>query len=136
MTDYFASLPYFLKEYIHTSRWIEFRDIQLRAFEVLLGSKDHLLLSSGTSSGKTEAAMFPVIASLYADPPKSVGVLYISPLKALIDDQFGRLSLVLRDSNIKLTSWHGEAETGMKDSLRRDPSGILQITPESLQGLV
>ena len=136
MTDYFSGLPYFLKEYIHTSKWTEFRDIQLRAFEVLLGSKDHLLLSSGTSSGKTEAAMFPVIASLYADPPKSVGVLYISPLKALIDDQFGRLTLVLRDSNIKLTSWHGEAETGMKDSLRRDPSGILQITPESLQGLV
>ncbi len=136
MTDYFAGLPYFLKEYIHTSRWTEFRDIQLRAFEVLLGSSDHLLLSSGTSSGKTEAAMFPVIASLYADPPKSVGALYISPLKALIDDQFGRLTLVLRDSNIKLTSWHGEAETGMKDSLRRDPSGILQITPESLQGLV
>ncbi len=136
MTDYFAGLPYFLKEYIHTSRWTEFRDIQLRAFEVLLGSEDHLLLSSGTSSGKTEAAMFPVIASLYADPPKSVGALYISPLKALIDDQFGRLTLVLRDSNIKLTSWHGEAETGMKDSLRRDPSGILQITPESLQGLV
>ena len=136
MTDYFSGLPYFLKEYIHTSRWTEFRDIQLRAFEVLLGSKDHLLLSSGTSSGKTEAAMFPVIASLYSDPPKSVGALYISPLKALIDDQFGRLTLVLRDSNIKLTSWHGEAETGMKDSLRRDPSGILQITPESLQGLV
>ena len=136
MTDYFSGLPYFLKEYIHTSRWTEFRDIQLRAFEVLLGSKDHLLLSSGTSSGKTEAAMFPVIASLYSDPPKSVGALYISPLKALIDDQFGRLTLVLRDSNIKLTGWHGEAETGMKDSLRRDPSGILQITPESLQGLV
>ena len=136
MTDYFSGLPYFLKEYIHTSRWTEFRDIQLRAFEVLLGSRDHLLLSSGTSSGKTEAAMFPVIASLYEDPPKSVGALYISPLKALIDDQFGRLTLVLRDSGIKLTSWHGEAETGMKDSLRRDPSGILQITPESLQGLV
>ena len=136
MTDYFAGLPYFLKEYIHTSRWTEFRDIQLRAFEVLLGSEDHLLLSSGTSSGKTEAAMFPVIASLYDDPPKSVGALYISPLKALIDDQYGRLALVLRDSGIRLTSWHGEAETGMKDGLRREPSGILQITPESLQGLV
>lgn len=136
MTDYFSGLPGFLKEYIHTSRWTEFRDIQLRAFEVLAGSEDHLLLSSGTSSGKTEAAMFPVIASLYTDPPKGVGALYISPLKALIDDQFGRLTLVLRDSGIKLTSWHGEAETGMKDGLRRDPSGILQITPESLQGLV
>ena len=136
MTDHFSSLPPFLKEYIHTSRWTEFRDVQLRAFEVMDGTDSHLLLSSGTSSGKTEAAMFPVIASLHRDPPKGVGALYISPLKALIDDQFGRLSLVLRDSYIELTSWHGESEAGMKERLRKDPSGILQITPESLQGLV
>ena len=136
MTDYFSRLPAFLKEYIHTSRWTEFRDVQLRAFEVLFGSDSHLLLSSGTSSGKTEAAMFPVIASLHSDRPDGIGALYISPLKALIDDQFGRLSLVLRDSDITLTSWHGEAESGMKERLRKDPSGILQITPESLQGLV
>lgn len=136
MTDYFSRLPPFLKEYIHTSRWTEFRDIQLRAFEVLFGSDRHLLLSSGTSSGKTEAAMFPVIASLFNDPPKGIGALYISPLKALIDDQFGRLELILRDSYIRLTSWHGESEQGMKDTLKREPSGILQITPESLQGLV
>ena len=136
MTDYFSTLPPFLKEYIHTSRWTEFRDVQIRAFEVMGGTDSHLLLSSGTSSGKTEAAMFPVIASLHADPPKGVGALYISPLKALIDDQFGRLALVLRDSYINLTSWHGESETAMKDRLRKDPSGILQITPESLQGLV
>ncbi len=134
--NYFDGLPPFLKEYIHTSRWTEFRDIQVRAFEVMFGSDSHLLLSSGTSSGKTEAAMFPVIASLYSDPPKTIGALYISPLKALIDDQFGRLALVLRDSYIQLTSWHGESELGMKDRLRKDPSGILQITPESLQGLV
>ena len=136
MTDHFSSLPPFLKEYIHTSRWTEFRDVQLRAFEVMDGTDSHLLLSSGTSSGKTEAAMFPVIASLHRDPPNGVGALYISPLKALIDDQFGRLSLVLRDSYIELTSWHGESEAGMKERLRKDPSGILQITPESLQGLV
>ena len=136
MTDHFSSLPPFLKEYIHTSRWTEFRDVQLRAFEVMDGTDSHLLLSSGTSSGKTEAAMFPVIASLHRDPPKGVGALYISPLKALIDDQFGRLSLVLRDSYIELTSWHGESEAGMKERLWKDPSGILQITPESLQGLV
>ena len=136
MTDYFSGLPPFLKEYIHTSRWTEFRDIQLRAFEVMFGSDSHLLLSSGTSSGKTEAAMFPVIASLHEDPPKGIGALYISPLKALIDDQFGRLTLVLRDSDIQLTSWHGESEVGMKERLRKEPSGILQITPESLQGLV
>ena len=43
---------------------------------------------------------------------------------------------MLRDSDIQLTSWHGESEVGMKERLRKEPSGILQITPESLQGLV
>jgi Lhr-like helicase len=44
MTDHFSSLPPFLKEYIHTSRWTEFRDVQLRAFEVMDGTDSHLLL--------------------------------------------------------------------------------------------
>lgn len=135
MTDYFKDMPRFLKEYIHTSGWTEFRDVQMRAFEVLYGTGSHLLLSSGTSSGKTEAAMFPVIDSLCKNPPDGVGALYISPLKALIDDQFGRLTLVLRNSEIGLTSWHGEASASAKERFRNDPKGILQITPESLQGL-
>lgn len=135
MNDYFSKLPSFLKEYIHNSRWTEFREVQTKAFDVLFNTDSHLLLSSGTSSGKTEAAMFPVIASIYSDPPKSIGLLYVSPLKALIDDQFGRLELILRDSDIRVTSWHGEADAGMKERLLREPSGILQITPESLQGL-
>ena len=136
MTDHFSELPWFLREYVHESRWSSFRDIQTQAFDIFRRGDDHILISAGTSSGKTEAAMFPVITSLYNNPPDSIGALYIGPLKALIDDQFRRMDPILRDSGIRITGWHGESSKAMKDRLIREPSGILQITPESLQNMI
>ena len=132
----FDSLPWFLKEYVHRSGWTGFREVQEKAFDVLFGKDCHLLISSGTSSGKTEAAMFPVVSSLYSNPPRSIGALYVGPLKALIDDQFQRLEPMLRDSYIEVTGWHGDVGAGDKNRLLETPSGILQTTPESLQNIV
>ena len=136
MTDRFNSLPWFLREYIHENRWEGFRGIQERAFDVLFGRDSHLLISSGTSSGKTEAALFPAVSSIYSNPPRSIGALYVGPLKALIDDQFQRLEPMLKDSYIEVTGWHGDIDPESKKKLLDVPSGILQITPESLQNIV
>jgi len=136
MSDYFEKLPWFIKEYIHNCRWSGFRDIQVQTFDLFYSSDDHILISSGTSSGKTEAAMFPVISSLYNNPTEGIGALYIGPLKALIDDQFERLGPVLGESELKVTGWHGDIGQSHKTKLMDDPSGILQITPESLQNII
>ena len=136
MSEYFEKLPWFVKEYIHNCRWSGFREIQTKAFESFYSTDDHILISAGTSSGKTEAAMFPVIGSLYNNPPGSVGALYIGPLKALIDDQFERMGPVLGESELRITGWHGEIGQASKKRLMDDPSGILQITPESLQNIL
>ena len=136
MKGRFNSLPWFLKEYIHSNRWEGFREVQERAFDVLFGSDSHLLISSGTSSGKTEAALFPVVSSIYSNPPRSIGAVYVGPLKALIDDQFQRLEPMLKDSYIEVTGWHGDIGPESKRRLLDVPSGILQITPESLQNIV
>ncbi len=136
MNDHFDRLPWFLKEYIHRCRWSGFRDIQNQTFDVFYSTDDHILISAGTSSGKTEAAMFPVIGSLYVNPPGSIGALYIGPLKALIDDQFSRMGPVLGESEIKVTGWHGDINRNSKIKLTENPTGILQITPESLQNIV
>ena len=136
MTDHFADLPWFLKEFVYNNKWGSFREIQTRAFDIFKGCDDHILISAGTSSGKTEAAMFPVITSLYTNPPEGIGAMYIGPLKALIDDQFERMEPILKDSYINITGWHGEASRTKKDALLEFPSGILQITPESLQNLI
>ena len=136
MIDRFRELPWFLKEYVYENRWSGFRDVQVKAFDVLFGGDDHLLISSGTSSGKTEAAMFPVVSSLYNNRPCSVGALYVGPLKALIDDQFSRLTPMLKDSYITVTGWHGDVSREARNRLIDNPSGILQITPESLQNII
>lgn len=136
MTDRLKDLPWFLREYIHAHRWSGFREVQVRAFDVLFGSDDHLLISSGTSSGKTEAALFPVISSLYRFPTAGIGALYVGPLKALIDDQHDRLEVILRESGVEVTGWHGDIARNIKERVTVFPTGILQITPESLQNLI
>ena len=136
MTDHFSSLPWFLREYVHSRRWGSFRAIQEATFDYFRRGDDHILISAGTSSGKTEAAMFPVITSLYNNPSDTVGALYIGPLKALIDDQFDRMDGILRESGIPVTGWHGDVDRNRKARFLDAPSGLLQITPESLQNIV
>ncbi len=136
MSDLFSDLPWFVQEHIHSNGWTDFRSIQLETYERFVQGDEHILISAGTSSGKTEAAMFPVISSLYREPCEGIGALYIGPLKALIDDQFDRIAPVLKDSGIKVTGWHGDVGQHTRKKVLNDPSGILQITPESLQNIV
>ncbi|MHB1483099.1 MAG: DEAD/DEAH box helicase [Saccharofermentanales bacterium] len=134
--DTFDRLAPFIQEYIYQNNWEELRGNQVAACEVIFDSDDNLLLSSGTASGKTEAAFLPVLTELYNKPSNSVGVMYISPLKALINDQFKRLELLLLDSNLPVTKWHGDASLTQKNKLIKNPEGLLQITPESLESLI
>ncbi len=134
--DIFGRLAPFIQEFIYRNGWEELRPNQVAACEVIFDSDDNLLLSSGTASGKTEAAFLPVLTELYHHLSASVGVLYISPLKALINDQFKRLEQLLLDSNIPVTKWHGDASEVKKNRLIKHPEGILQITPESLESLL
>ncbi|MCL1803976.1 MAG: DEAD/DEAH box helicase [Eubacteriaceae bacterium] len=134
--DVFDRLAPFIQDFIYQNKWEELRGIQVAACEIIFETDDNLLLSSGTASGKTEAAFLPVLTELYNKPSKSVGVMYISPLKALINDQFKRLEQLLLDSNIPVVKWHGDASQSKKDELVKDPQGLLQITPESLESLI
>lgn len=134
----FARFPDFIKEYIYGHGWSELRDVQLEAARVIFETDSNLLLSSSTASGKTEAAFFPIISDIVENPPEkmSVSVLYIAPLKSLINDQFYRLEDLLDESGIPLTHWHGDVAASHKTKLLKEPSGILQITPESLEAMV
>ena len=129
----FSLFPDFIKEYIYSHGWTELREIQLAAAHAIFETDDNLLLSSSTASGKTEAAFFPIIADIVnsQDAPNSISVLYIAPLKSLINDQFYRLEELLDMSGITVTHWHGDVSQSHKSRLLKNPEGILQITPES-----
>ena len=134
----FSMFPDFIKEYIYTHGWNELRDIQIDAARVIFETDANLLLSSSTASGKTEAAFFPIISEVISEPDynESISVLYIAPLKSLINDQFLRLEELLDMTGITLTHWHGDVGASHKSKLLKNPSGILQITPESRESML
>ena len=125
-----------IQQYIYQNGWTSLRGIQAAAGDALFNTDANLLLSASTASGKTEAAFFPVITLLQEDPPTSVGCLYIAPLKALINDQFVRLNDICEESGVAVWHWHGDVSQSQKKKLLKHPSGILQITPESLEAML
>lgn len=126
----------FIQEYIYSHNWESLREVQVEAAKVLFDTDCNLLLSSATASGKTEAAFFPLISMLYENPASSFGVLYIAPLKSLINDQFRRLEELLDLTEIPVFHWHGDVATSHKQRALAHPAGILQITPESLEAML
>ena len=126
----------FIQDYIYHSGWQTLRAVQNAAGEAIFGTDENVLLTASTASGKTEAAFFPILTLLDENPSSTVGVLYIAPLKALINDQFGRLNELCEEQGIAVSRWHGDVAQSGKRRLLKKPSGILQITPESLESLM
>lgn len=126
----------FIQDFIYQHEWENLRAIQVAAADAIFNTDDNVLLAASTASGKTEAAFFPILTEFWEDPPRSVGALYIGPLKALINDQFARLTDLCEEADIPVWHWHGDVAASRKARLMKNPSGILQITPESLEALL
>lgn len=134
--DIFSRYAPFVQDFIYRNGWDNLRAIQVAAGDAIFNTKENVLLSASTASGKTEAAFFPILTLLSEDPPASVGVIYIGPLKALINDQFLRLNELCEEGNIPVWHWHGDVAQSHKNKMVKHPSGILQITPESLEAML
>lgn len=132
----FEKLAPFIQDYIYRNNWEELREVQVAACDVVFNSDANLLIATPTASGKTEAAFLPVITELYNKPANSVGALYIAPLKALINDQFVRIEELLEEAYIPVTKWHGDSSQALKNKLLKNPKGIIQTTPESLEAML
>ena len=126
----------FIQDFIYAHDWESLRSIQVAAADAIFNTEDNVLLTASTASGKTEAAFFPILTEFWENPPASVGALYIGPLKALINDQFVRLNDLCAEADIPIWHWHGDVSQSHKAKLIKKPSGILQITPESLEALL
>ncbi len=111
------------------------RDAQEWAVPVLVDADQDVIIAAATAAGKTEAAFLPILTNLLNrdDPPGSV--LYISPLKALINDQWDRLSRLCEQLEIPVVAWHGDISSSKKHRFLKSPEGVLLITPESLEAL-
>mgnify|MGYP002511346144 CR=1 FL=1 len=132
----YERLADFIQDYIYDNGWEHLSSMQIRAVGAVLEKKHNLLFTAGTAMGKTEAALMPALTDIYEHPADSVGILYISPLKALINDQFCRMEEMLAGTGLFITKWHGDAAVSRKEKLLCVPGGILQTTPESLEAML
>ncbi|MBO7475031.1 MAG: DEAD/DEAH box helicase [Ruminococcus sp.] len=126
----------FIQDFIYRSGWESLRAIQAAAGDAIFNTDENVLLTASTASGKTEAAFFPILTLFTEDMPRSVGAIYIGPLKALINDQFSRLNALCEEADIPVWHWHGDVAQSHKNKMLKNPSGILQITPESLEAML
>ncbi|MEU0532158.1 DEAD/DEAH box helicase [Amycolatopsis tolypomycina] len=115
--------------------WSELRDVQDAAIPAILGGDTDVLIGAATAAGKTEAAFLPICSKLADHSGPGIQALYVGPLKALINDQFRRTEELCEALEIRTHRWHGDVAGTRKQALLRAPSGILLITPESLEAM-
>lgn len=124
-----------IQRWIWDQGWTDLRDIQERAIGPILDEGRDVIIAAATAGGKTEAAFLPICSRIIEQPTGSVRALYVSPLKALINDQFDRLDRLCERLEIPVHRWHGDVSSSQKRQVLSDPAGILLITPESLEAL-
>ncbi|MDP9480101.1 MAG: DEAD/DEAH box helicase [Actinomycetota bacterium] len=118
-----------------TLRWTEFRPVQDLTIAAVLEGKNTLVLAP-TAGGKTEAAFFPVLDLLYSKPAEGVGCVYVSPLRALLNNQEGRVRQLARLVGLDAFKWHGDVGASGRNRFLKDPTSVLMTTPESLEVLL
>ncbi|MDV5861556.1 DEAD/DEAH box helicase [Pseudomonas aeruginosa] len=131
----FALLEPRIQRWIWSEGWTSLRDAQERAIPALLGADQDVIIAAATAAGKTEAAFLPILTNLLQDTERPGSVLYISPLKALINDQWDRLARLCDELELPVIAWHGDISASRKHRFLKSPEGILLITPESLEAL-
>ncbi len=153
----FDALDSRIQRWIHSRGWTTLHDAQERAIGPIIEGISDVVITAATAAGKTEAAFLPICTVLANSTPKApppdpwtihdpwappiaveapgVQVLYLSPLKALINDQFDRLDEICRTVDVAVHRWHGDVSGAAKQEVLNNPSGVLLITPESLEAM-
>ena len=133
----FCLLDEKVQKWVWRQEWSSLKDIQENSIPIVLTQKNDVIISAATAGGKTEAAFLPILTSILKDKT-SLGyqVLYISPLKTLINDQYRRLLNMTADMGIDVTPWHGDIDVSRKNKSLKNPNGIVIITPESLESFL
>ena len=124
-----------LRRWVWEQGWTALRDAQERAIPPIIAGETDVIVAAATATGKTEAAFLPICSRLLSKENHNACVLYLSPLKALINDQFSRIEQLCESLDILVHPWHGDISGSKKQRFLKYPKGILLITPESLESL-
>jgi len=115
--------------------WTELREVQEQTYEAVIAGSDVLVIAP-TAGGKSEAALIPVMDDILKNGRMGVACLYLSPLKALINDQEDRFRTFCIPTSLSVMKWHGDVAKGDRSWKDGEPPHFLMITPESLEVLL
>jgi ATP-dependent helicase Lhr and Lhr-like helicase len=133
MTSTFTRFPERLQAAIVARLgWSSLRPVQELAAQALLDGCNAIILAP-TAGGKTEASMFPLLAQMMEQEPTGVGMIYIAPIKALLNNQADRMGLYCEMVGLSRFLWHGDVKAAQKKAFLRQPATVLMTTPESLE---
>ncbi|RYY00383.1 DEAD/DEAH box helicase, partial [bacterium] len=113
-------------------KWNKLTDIQEATIPEIIDGKNIIALAP-TAGGKTEAVFFPVLSQIFEEKITGVSTLYISPIKALLNNQEIRLKKLSKSIYQDAFKWHGDVSKAQKTKFIKNPCSILMITPESLE---
>ena len=117
---------------VNSLGWTSLRPLQEQAIGPVLDG-DHVLLLAPTAGGKTEAAVFPLLSRMLTEQWGGLSVLYVCPLKALLNNIESRLRAygVLVGRRVDL--WHGDVGAARRRAIMRERPDLLLTTPESIE---
>jgi ATP-dependent Lhr-like helicase len=124
-----------LMQHIIEKHWQGLTEIQLKAFDAIYDG-ENCIIEAPTSGGKTEAVFFPLLSRVSQQKKQGIRILYIAPLKALLNDIEGRAIEYAEVCSLRVFKWHGDVSQASKIKQIKLPDEVLLTTPESLEAIL
>jgi ATP-dependent helicase Lhr and Lhr-like helicase len=127
--------PVLLHHIVNTLGWPRLRELQEAAADPLLAGDDALLLAA-TAAGKTEAAVFPLLTRMVTEDWQGTSIIYLCPLKALLNNLAPRLEKYVSWLGRTSAVWHGDVTPSARRAILRTRPALLLTTPESVEAML
>ncbi len=132
MTGFDQLHPALQHHIVNSLGWRELRPFQEEVTDPLLAGR-HAVILAPTAGGKTEAAFFPLASRMLAEDWQGLSLLYICPIRALLNSLETRLQRYCSLLGRRVALWHGDVKPGARRAILREPPDCLLTTPESLE---
>ena len=136
MSEAFNRLsPALQYQIVHSTSIRGLRPVQEETIPIVLDGDDAVVLAP-TAGGKTEAAFFPLLSRMDSEGWEPVSVLYVSPIRALLNNQEKRVHEYAQMMGRSVFKWHGDVGPSHRARFLKAPADILMTTPESLEAML
>jgi len=115
--------------------WSDLRPVQKASIHAILDGANCVILAP-TAGGKTEAALLPLLSQMDREDWPPISVLYLAPIRALLNNQEARLERLTGLVGRRAGKWHGDVSASTRRRISQAPPDLLAITPESLEAML